>query len=599
MIRSAMRLRSHGAVVALLIALFALVLLAQHAKAASHCVNPAGSGGCFASIQAAIDDAGTVDGDTIAVAPNNPLQTTYQEHITVGKNVTIIGTDATTTIVDGTNNGTTFTINVGKTVSISGVTITTGSPLTIDNGGTLTLTNDTLTIYGNISNRDTGTLTLTNVAGNGGTIVNGAGIILVAGGNFFQVSFVNGAGAMMISNATVGGLYYANIRNGTGTLVMRSVTIGNGGEIYNNDVGEITVADSTLGANIINYSSGTVTVTNSARIAIDNRGTGTVTVIGGSGVSITNAGVGAITVSGTAAMPGIRNSSTGTVTLTNSRVTGRVGVSNAGTVRLINSTVDHSTADHGGGIYNKGVLSLTDSSVDHNTASNTSAVQGGGGIYNDTGGTATLINSTLNGNTTGGSIGGGVLNLGTMRLINTTIAGNNAPQGGGIANYATLTMANTIVASNTASGGGPDILGSVTSNGHNLIGTMSGASGFVSSDLTNVNAQLGPFQGNGGPSWTMALSNNSPAIGAGDTAICATMPPDGAGGKDQRGLARSASSCSIGAYEALPALPKPVPASTRSSAPTGGSAPTLPMPRTNPVGIPGNGPTPKPLPPHR
>ena len=40
--------------------------------------------------------------------------------------------------------------------------------------------------------------------------------------------------------------------------------------------------------------------------------------------------------------------------------------------------------------------------------------------------------------------------------------------------------------------GGPDVYGSVTSLGYNLIGNTDGSSGWGGSDLTNTNAQLGP-----------------------------------------------------------------------------------------------------------
>jgi hypothetical protein len=56
----------------------------------------------------------------------------------------------------------------------------------------------------------------------------------------------------------------------------------------------------------------------------------------------------------------------------------------------------------------------------------------------------------------------------------------------------------------------------LTSRGHNLIGNTQGGSGFVSSDLLNVNPLLGPLRNNGGQTLTMALLPGSPAIAAGD-----------------------------------------------------------------------------------
>jgi len=91
---------------------------------------------------------------------------------------------------------------------------------------------------------------------------------------------------------------------------------------------------------------------------------------------------------------------------------------------------------------------------------------------------------------------------------------------------------NTIIAGNTGSGS-PDVSGSLTSQGHNLIGDGSGGSGFVATDLVGTSAspvdpKLGPLQDNGGPTQTMALLPGSPAIDAGDNAFAP-------GPYDQRG----------------------------------------------------------------
>ena len=115
-----------------------------------------------------------------------------------------------------------------------------------------------------------------------------------------------------------------------------------------------------------------------------------------------------------------------------------------------------------------------------------------------------------------------------------------------------MTITNTIVAGNTATSQGPDIQGTVTSGGHNLIGnttntTVSGGSG----DLLNVNAQLGTLSSNGGTTQTIPLLAGSPAIGTGDAGVngCASTGAAGVNKKDQRGFGRSALVCDIGAYE--------------------------------------------------
>jgi hypothetical protein len=105
-----------------------------------------------------------------------------------------------------------------------------------------------------------------------------------------------------------------------------------------------------------------------------------------------------------------------------------------------------------------------------------------------------------------------------------------------------LNAANTVVADNTAPGD-PDLNGLLTSQGHNLIGNPAGGSGFVLSDLANVNPLLGPLQDNGGPTQTMALLPGSPALDAGNSRINTSAT-------DQRGLPRVVgATIDIGAFE--------------------------------------------------
>jgi hypothetical protein len=96
------------------------------------------------------------------------------------------------------------------------------------------------------------------------------------------------------------------------------------------------------------------------------------------------------------------------------------------------------------------------------------------------------------------------------------------------------------VAGNTAPGS-PDVSGTLNSQGFNLIGNDSGGSGFVATDLRNINPLLGPLQDNGGPTQTMALLGGGPALNSGDPAQLGTA--------DQRGVVR-ARGVNIGAYQA-------------------------------------------------
>ena len=186
---------------------------------------------------------------------------------------------------------------------------------------------------------------------------------------------------------------------------------------------------------------------------------------------------------------------------------------------------------------------------------NSTAIIGGAGIYNA--GTLTVTNSTLSGNEVWwyGS-GGGIYNLGTLTVTASTLVDNYAgdggvqPGGGGIYNAGTLHIRNTILAGNTADTAGPDLKGSLTSSGYNLIGNTSGGSGFAPTDLLNVDPLLGPLQDNGGPTWTVALLPGSPAIDAGDNTDAPQF--------DQRGEGYPrifGGQIDIGAYEVQTALP--------------------------------------------
>lgn len=129
------------------------------------------------------------------------------------------------------------------------------------------------------------------------------------------------------------------------------------------------------------------------------------------------------------------------------------------TVSLNNLTVTNGYSAVAGGIYNLGTLTISNSTVSDNS-SNVIA----GGIYNS--GILTLNNSTLSGNSST-SGGGGIYNDGTLTLNNTTFSGNTAnDHGGGIYNDGTLTLNNSTLSDNSArfDGGGIYNNGTLTLN---------------------------------------------------------------------------------------------------------------------------------------
>jgi len=193
----------------------------------------------------------------------------------------------------------------------------------------------------------------------------------------------------------------------------------------------------------------------------------------------------------------------------------------------------------GGGILNEGTLTLTNVAVSgNNNAGIPNLIDEGGGIYNASDGTLTVVASTISGNTS--DTGGGVENIdGTATIVNSTIAENTAVNAGGVGNSGSLTLVNSTVARNvgtTATGGvgdfrgqtilmntivannphGGDCTGPITTDlGYNIADDAS--CGFTAAtSLINTNAVLDPsgLANNGGPTLTIGVLFGSPAIDA-------------------------------------------------------------------------------------
>ena len=230
------------------------------------------------------------------------------------------------------------------------------------------------------------------------------------------------------------------------------------------------------------------------------------------------------------------------------------GLLNFGTAALADCTLAGNSAANGGGLYNfQGTATLTNSTLSDNFASSI-----GGGFFNETA-TATLVNCTLFGNIAASRAGGFENNTSsTATLTDCTLSGNSAPIGGGLRNNdSAVTLTNTIVAGNTAADQ-PDVNnlngGTVTAS-HDVIGdgTGSGISngtngnqvGNTTSHPAVIDPGLAPLAYYGGPTQTMALLPNSPAIGAGTSG-------SGIPTTDQRGFARSGA-IDVGAFQAEPA----------------------------------------------
>jgi hypothetical protein len=198
------------------------------------------------------------------------------------------------------------------------------------------------------------------------------------------------------------------------------------------------------------------------------------------------------------------------------------------TATIINSTFSGNFANNGGGINNQGTLTLTNSTIGNNEA-----ILEGGGIRN-LGGDVTLNNVTIVGNKVtlaGGQGGGGIFNApaSTVTISNSIVAGNED-----LVNGATK---NEVVNQ-----------GTFTISGKNLVGQNGNLGGFPA-DPSNIvvpggviGVQVGPLQNNGGLTKTFALLPGSLAINASGA---------GATTSDQRGVA-AVGVRDIGAFEFVP-----------------------------------------------
>jgi hypothetical protein len=126
---------------------------------------------------------------------------------------------------------------------------------------------------------------------------------------------------------------------------------------------------------------------------------------------------------------------------------------NNATVSLDGLTVTNGNAvnDYGGAIYQTSGTTLN---ISNSTIRNSTAYYGGGGIFSNGGGTLNISNSTIAGNTTSTSYtsgyGGGIFqNSGTGTLTNTTISGNASTYVGGGVFGSNLTFINSTITNNT------------------------------------------------------------------------------------------------------------------------------------------------------
>jgi TIR domain/Trypsin-like peptidase domain/AAA ATPase domain len=432
----------------------------------------------------------------------------------------------------------------------------------------------------------------------------GTGILSISGSGGFNVLLVEPWASVIIS-----GLAFREtnqlqkgfgivINDGTLTLtnikVSGNSTYDGAGGITNNNTGTLTINKSTISGNKSTISSeksiGGGGIGNEGTLLLNNCTiSDNTTNTGGGGISnagtltLTNSTISHNTSSGGGFGGGIGNYG-GSLTISNSRIFGNTAAAgagifnNSGPLTLSNSTVSDNTADYygyGGGIHNvNGTLKLTNSTVSNNTAGY------GGGINNgysygdhafddafNHGGPITLTNSTISDNRA--TEGGGILanEDSQANIIFCTIYDNAATsEGGGIAIVAyksnrsgQVKMRNNLVAGNHAPTA-PDISGTLTSDGYNLVQDISGAN-FAPNQQHSTDVSVDPhadlkidslLRDHGGlttsHTFIHALLPSSPAIDKIPLAACHSNGIT----TDQRGMERpdgNEDRCDIGAFE--------------------------------------------------
>ncbi|MGH2891127.1 MAG: choice-of-anchor Q domain-containing protein, partial [Solirubrobacteraceae bacterium] len=442
--------------------------------------------------------------------------------------------------------------------------------------GTYTLTSGELDL--------TASMTITGAgSGAGGTVIDGDNLSRAfeiapeATVEIDGVSIVNGnpggesTGCTGATNPEPGG---AILDQGTLTLTQDSVSdslaAGSGGAIEDAGTGALTISDTTLTGN---------TACDVQSEAFDGFGAG----------------------------GGIDEASGGNVTISGSTITdnaaaeagGGLAEEGGGSVSITDTTLSGNTAGSEGGAIDAeggGQVSLDSDTLSGNTAGGADDGGDGGGFHVN-GDSVTVLNSTITGNTAGDGGGAEASGSGTATFSFSTIVGNTATdtEGWGIGNLeaedtdgTAFTLDNSIVGGGVgvdpattgefpsdskapSSNCGPEVAQAFQSNGNNLFDDTSddGAQcGKVSSDLVNAGIGVDALANNGGPTETMALKADSPAIGKADTGACKSEAEN----VDQRGDKRpgQGDKCDIGAFEyspPAPAVPTPNPPVTPTSTP--------------------------------
>jgi len=261
-----------------------------------------------------------------------------------------------------------------------------------------------------------------------GVEVTGGNLSLSGNASIQQGAGIYNTGTLMLTNVQVENNTITSLSSST--ALVENTTLSGGG-IEN--TGNLTITDSTISNNTI--SDGSELGGNCSGGGIDNSGMATITDSTISGNSLETIGNSALKYDDTADENGGGIHNSGNLTLTDVIVDGN---------NIADQTGLH-PLDTGAGIDNTGNLAVTDSTIANDSVvvqgGGEQGVSGGGGIANTNSGIATIVDSTISGDSaqTAGlplAYGGGIFNNGGyMTLSDSTISGDSAnasPFGGAL-----------------------------------------------------------------------------------------------------------------------------------------------------------------------
>ncbi len=456
--------------------------------------------------------------------------------------------------------------------SVSNTTFSANTAIGGDGGGANLQATGNVSISGGLFARNAAYALVPGGEG-GGAFVTATGTVTVTGAQFIGNQAPEQGGGLEIQGAPTVVLDHL--------IFDGNLTSSSGGGLLSNLTGSVTLTAITATNNVGRYGGGGYVSANAVRasgsefsdnVAFDGAGGGlyflglTTAVVEGSvfrrNVCGNNSGGGLyldgmqsaatdVEASDNVGLHGAGVYLFGTVAeATRLRLTGNVATYDGGglgltadTGTLTDSTLDGNTAAKGGGLEAVvTALTIAGSTISNNRASGL----GGGANLSATSGT--VMNSTFSGNAADAG-GGGASVFGSLVLRSVTLADNAAPTGQALFAGKVFAMGGSIV---TGGAGGQCAGLAITSLGFNVDSTAS--CGLAGPGDQTADAQLGPLQDNGGPTFTRLPGPTSPAIDRGDPAACPAT--------DQRGQARptdgngdGTAACDAGAVEFLDLCP--------------------------------------------